>query len=411
MPLRSIVSHALIALLAFAIAWVVLPGRETERSAPAGRPGDPVAAFAEVLAIEDAHARAQALLDFFAAADPAWAEWLRAEIAKPDGSGLLLDELAEILLASWWAKSDPEAAFAGRADPGWPNRHPWLREVMRAWAARDPLRAAEAATTLPPNPDRGRVEAARILVDHWWDQPASTELGPLYGLINELPVMPRAGAIQRLIEESIEHRGIDATEQFIESIPKQEEFGSSVQQELLARFGQALLEHDLERAKAWGLEHGQGRDGSGVLRHLAFSWGLKDGPAAMEWATQLPESPERPGIIMRVWLSFRNAHPDEAGEWLLSQEPNSVLEPVFKRYLTGTATIDPQRALAFADRTKDPELRERLLTAVGVGWMKTDPEAARQWLETVELAPALEAQILQSKVVDPAESRGGTPPS
>ncbi|MEZ4281489.1 MAG: hypothetical protein R3F21_17940 [Myxococcota bacterium] len=403
MQARSIVSHALVALLAFAIAWFALPARQGERSVPA-RPADPVAAFAEVLAIEDAHARAQALLDYFAAADPAWADRLRAEIAKPDGSGLALDELSEVLLASWWAKSDPAAAFENRVDPGWPNRHPWLREVMRTWSSTDPQRAAEAAATLPPNPDRGRVEVARVLVEHWWDQPTSPEILPLYALISELPVLPRAGAIQRLIEKSIEHRGIDATEQFIESLPKQEDFGVSVQQEMLARFGQALVDHDIERAKAWGLEHGQGRDGSGILRHMAFSWGAKDGPTAMEWATHLPESPERPGIVMRVWISFRNAHADEAEEWLLSQEPSSVLEPVFKRYLSGTATIDPQRALAFADRTKDPEMRERLLAAVGIGWMKTDPEAARQWLDTVELAPALEARILQSKVFDPVQS-------
>ncbi len=410
MKVHPIISHALVALLAFAIAWVVLPGRQGERGAPA-LPADPVTAFAEILAIEDPHARAQALVDFFSSADPAWADRLRAEIAKPDGSGLALDEMAEILFASWWAKSDPQAAFAGRVDPGWPNRHPWLREVIRAWTGSDPLRAAEAAASLPPNPDRGGVEAARIRVEHWWDRPGSTEIGPLYGLINALPVMPRAGAIQRLIETSIEHRGIDATEQFIESIPKQEEFGSSVQQEMLARFGQALLKHDIERAKAWGLEHGQGRDGAGVLRHLAFSWGVQDGPAAMEWAASLPDSPERAGIIMRVWISFRNAHADEAGEWLLLQEPSPVLEPVFKRYLTGTATVDPQGALAFADRTKDPELRERLLAAVGVGWMKIDPEAARQWLETVELAPALEARILQSKAADPVQSAVVVPPS
>jgi hypothetical protein len=403
MNVRSFISHALVALLAFGIAYAVVAPRDEKRPAM-DRPADPVAAFAEILALEEPHARTQALLDFFAVADPAWAERLRAEVSKEDGSGLMLDESAETLFASWWAKTDPKAAFEGRVDPGWANRHPWLREVMRTWASSDPQSAAEAASSLPPNPDRGRVEATRILVEHWWDQPAGAEIGPLYALIGEMPVMPRAGAIQRLIEKSIEHQGIDATEQFIEALPHEDAFGASVQQEMLARYGQALLNHDVERAKKWALEHGQGRDGSGILRHLAFTWGAKDGPTAMGWATTLPDGPERAGIVMRVWLSFRNAHPDEASAWLLAQEPSGVLEGVYQRYLTGTASIDPKQALELAERAKDPGLRERMLAAVGVGWMKTDPEAARKWLETVELAPELEERVRQSVPVDPVRS-------
>ncbi len=403
MSVRPFVSHALVALLAFAIAYAAFAPRDGRREAME-RPADPVAAFAEILAIEEPSARTQALLDFFAVADPAWAERLRAEVSKEDGSGLTLDETAETLFASWWAKTDPDAAFKGRVDPGWPNRHPWLREVMRTWAASDPARAAEAASSLPPNPDRGRVEATRILVEHWWDKPSSKEIGPLYALVGELPAMPRAGAIQRLIEKSVEHQGIDATEKFVESLPHEDAFGASVQQEMLARYGQALLNHDVERAKKWALEHGQGRDGSGILRHLAFSWGVKDGPSAMSWAMSLPDGSERPGIVMRVWLSFRNAHPDEASAWLLEQEPSGALEGVYQRYLTGTASLDPKQALALADRAKDPALRERMLAAVGVGWMKTDREAALEWLETVELAPELEERVRQSVPVDPARA-------
>jgi hypothetical protein len=118
----------------------------------------------------------------------------------------------------------------------------------------------------------------------------------------------------------------------------------------------------------------------------------------------LPDSPERAGIVMRVWLSFRSAHPEEASAWLLAQEPSGALEGVYQRYLTGTASIDPKQALELAERAKEPGLRERMLAAVGVGWMKTDPEAARKWLDTVELAPELEERVRQSVPVDPARA-------
>jgi hypothetical protein len=71
--------------------------------------------------------------------------------------------------------------------------------------------------------------------------------------------------------------------------------------------------------------------------------------------------------------------------------------------LSGTAGLDAQRALEIAGRAKDPERRERLLAAVGRGWMKTDPDEARKWLDTVELAPELEQQIRDAVAFDPTK--------
>jgi hypothetical protein len=393
MKSRMIASHVVVALLAFALGYAIHSSQTGTGHGPIARPDDPVAALAEILQISDAHARTQALLDYFAAADPAWAERVRAEI-EPTESKIVLDEIGETLFASWWARSNPKAAFEQRVEPAWRNRNPWLREVMLAWVASDPTRAAEAAATLPQNPDRGIVEAVRVLVDHWWDAPAAPDSKPLVDLIRKLEVVPRAGAIQRLIELSIEHRGIDATEQFVESLPEEDDIGVSVQQEVLARFGQALVEHDVDRAILWANEHGQGRKGSGILRHLAFSWGQKDGPRAMQWAMGLPDSMERPAILYRVWLSFRQSRPEEAAQWLLAQGPSEVLEGVYSRYLSGLAIENKtQEALEIAMRATDAPVRDRLVTAVGMGWAQTDPDAARKWLDTIELPPELEERI------------------
>ena len=312
---RLVMSHLAVALLGLGLGYGIFASGGGVGFRTLARPEDPVAALAAAIKIEDAQARTQALLDFFSTADPSWAARLRAEVNQPE-SDLVLDEIGETLFASWWAKSDPQAAFENLVDPAWANRHPWLREVMKAWVASDPVRAAEAAGRLPPNPDRGRIEATRILVEHWWDKPVSTDPAPLLALIHTLEVKPRAAAIAQLIETSIKLRGLDTTEQFVESLPKDGDFGVDVQQEMLARFGQALLDRDVDRAIRWAERNGQGRNGSGILRHLAFSWGVKDGPAAMNWAINLPETSERPGIILRVWLSFRQAHPDESRDCL-----------------------------------------------------------------------------------------------
>lgn len=395
MNARLISSHLVVAALALALGYVLFSQRAGDRS-PVGGTDDPVAAFSEILEIPDAHTRTQAMLDFFAAADPAWAERLR-EAIDPATSKLVLDEVGETLFASWWARSNPALAFERRLDPAWANRNPWIRETMRAWAATDPAAAAAAANALPPNPDRGIVEATRVLVDHWWDGPNAPDPQPLLDLIQKLEVVPRTGAVQRLIELSIQNRGIDGTERFVESLPQPESLGVSVQNELLARFGQALLDHDVERARQWALKHGEGRDGAGVLRHLAYTWGQKNGPEAMAWSMGLPDTPHRPGVVYRVWLSFRQTKPEEAAQWLLAQEPSEALMGVYSRYLNGLALEKKtDEALAIAGRTQDPALRERLLTAVGMGWAQSDPDGAKTWLGTVELSAESEARILQA---------------
>lgn len=393
----SLVSHLAVAVAAFGLGWALFgaghPGAKLDRMAGA----DPVAAFSEILAIPDAHERARALLDFFATADPAWAEPLRAAVNQPDGK-LMLDETGEQLFASWWVRFDPKAAFEQRADPPWGNRHPWLREVVSTWTAADPVRAAQAADGLPENPDLGRVEAARALVDHWWDQSASVDPAPLLAVLQKLEVMPRAGAVQRLLAVSIEKRGLDATEEFVETLPRPDELGISVENEIYARYAQALVERDVDRAIRWGAEHGSGRDGSGILRHMAFSWGLKDGPRAMEWAMNLPpQDMDRAGTLLRAWLSFQQASPQGAEEWLLAHEPTEALDPIYRRFLSGTARTDSQKALAIASRIQDPAVRDRMLASVGAGWMRSDPEAAKRWLDTVELAPELEERVRRAE--------------
>lgn len=402
MNARAITTHFGVAVLAFALGYAVFSARKEGESA-IRHSDDPTAEFAEIVQIQDAHARAKALLDFFASADPAWAERLRAEV-DPQASEIVLDEIGEILFASWWARSNPEAAFENRIDPAWRNRNPWLREVMIAWSAKDPAQAAVAANTLPPNPDRGVVEAVRILVDHWWDKPESANPTPLVDLIRKLEVVPRAGAIQRLIELSMKHRGVEETEKFVESLPEEEDIGVSVQSEMLARFGQALLDYDKPHAIRWANKHGRGRKGSGVLRHLAFSWGKENGPEAMDWAMKLEDETQRPAIIYRVWLSFRQEKPEEAAQWLLAQGPTPILEGVYARYLTGLGMDKkPTEGFEIAERADDDLLRERLRTAVALGWAQSDPEATTKWLETAKLAPDLDARVRKVMQAKPAQ--------
>ena len=396
MTARSIVTHLIVAGIAFAIGWTLSTGGSSDSSAKslgAVASEEPVAVMAEILRIPDPAERAVALAGFFESTDPVWAQLLW-EALTAEGTELPVDEITETLFASWWAKSDPAAAFAHIVDPGWANRHPWVRSVLREWVRQDPLAAAAAVATLPPDPTRGRLDGARIVLDEWFEQDETVDPTPLLGLIRQLEPLPRAAAIERILTSMIEAHGLDATERFAESVPSEAgAIGVNLKQELMARMGVVLLAHDVERALGWAQKHGDERDGSGIRKHLAYYWALEDGEAAMEWAIALSDDLEKPSIVKRAWLSFGRKKPDEARNWLQARKPDRVLQGIYGRHLTNVARQDAESALALAEKATDAAVRERMLVAVGKGWIQTDPAAAEAWMQRSGLSAESQRRI------------------
>ncbi|MHA7838597.1 MAG: hypothetical protein ACX98W_14170 [bacterium] len=394
MHARSILTHLVTALLAFGLGWLVFgaPDTPVDREA-SSLPESPAMALAAILELDDPSDRAVRLVRFFEQTDPSAAIVLRDVLIDQQEKGLV-DEMAELLFASWWARSDPEAAFANIVDPGWANRHPWVRAVFREWVHQDPTAAAAAVESLPAEAARGRLEAARVVIDEWFELEDVPDPSRLLGLIEQLEIRRRAFAIQRVLNALVEQRGVDATQSFVEAVPESgSTFDYDLRQELMARMAVVLLDHDVERAVRWAEEHGHDRQGAGIRKHLAYYWGLKDGPAAMEWATGLPDTPDRSAVVARAWLSFGRVQPEKASDWLVERGPDGALQDVYARYLRNLAKNEPARALELAEQTADDEVREKMLMAVGQGWMRADREAAEAWLATAGLPPEIEKRI------------------
>lgn len=404
MTARTILSHLLLAALAFALGWGLSggPSGNVDRSGLEGSmvvaPGeDPSTAFAQILLIEDPRRRADALVDFFDATDPKWAQLLHESVTDPE-AGIVLDEIAELLFASWWAQADAPNAFGHIIDPPYGNRHPWVRAVLREWTLQDPAGAALAVNSLPPGPYRGRLDGARTVLDGWFKTEHEADYVPLLAILSELDGKQRGLATQRVLDSLVEERGIDAAEAFVTNVPDNlESISFNLKQELMARMGVALLDEDVDRAVAWAETHAEGPRGVGIRRHLAYYWGKRDGPAAMEWAISLPETNDRPAVVKRAFMSFGRKHKEEARAWIAARKPTPVLQQVYSRYLTAIAKEgEAERALELAERATDPEVRERVLIAVGKGWMIQDPEGMQAWLEESDFDPEFEARILDA---------------
>ncbi|MBW2497413.1 MAG: hypothetical protein JRF61_09095 [Deltaproteobacteria bacterium] len=390
MRARVVVSHLVVALLAFGLGGMVMKGGGGSSSAPAG---EPTARLAEVLKIEDPIDRTVSLARFLETADPASAIMLRELLFARDPE-LYVDAVTETLFASWWARSDPAAAFKNQVSPPWRDRHPWMRAVVSEWVRRDPVAAAEAVKGLPETIGQGRIEGARALMDGWFQNDQFNDPRPLFALLHPLEPKARARAIETLLDSMIESQGIDATEQYVESLKADPvAFGVSVESEIMSRMAVALLNHDVERAVAWAEKHGDEHDNVGVLKHLAYYWARRDGEAAMEWAISLPDTPVRRQLIKNVWRSWGFGDAEGSRQWLYARGPEEPLRQIWQQHLRTLGRNDPAAAMEVALGLSDPEVRETTVVIVARSWLSADPEAAEAWIAKAGLSPEVEERI------------------
>ncbi len=411
MNARGAVALMVVAGAAFVLGWVAATSHRNDSLTANGLllTDDPVATFEEILAEDDARERARKLVQFFDTTDPAVAPRLREVLAEREAA-LRMDETAESLFAQWWAAADPAAAYREAFNPLWTDRHPWLREVMGAWTRQDPTAAAAAVLDLPQGATRGRLEAARAVVDTWLALEDMPDPTPLFLVIEHLEPVARGGALQHVVEKMAEHRGITATLEFVRGLPLDgnDALTRDVMNEIFSRTTIVLLDHDPALAVAWAAENADGPAGIGIHKHLAYYWAIRDGAATMEWAAALPDDAKRPAILKRAWVSFSRKHPDEAYAWLDARRPDDVLRGIYAGRLRTLAQRDPQQALVLADRAQDPAIRREMRAAVAQGWMKSDPEAATAWLAESDLPPDLQRKIRSGeRSQSPAQRRDG----
>ncbi|MBJ18752.1 MAG: hypothetical protein CL933_04935 [Deltaproteobacteria bacterium] len=389
--LNWIGTAVLISILGLQLGCAPDPDPDTTFS---GLPKDVEADFEKALRLSDALDRAESLVKILKQTRPEHAESLHAVlVGSPD---LVPDPLSEALLAAWWARFDPKAAFASRVNPSWAHRHPWLREVLPYWLREDPIAALKAVRSLPATPAHGKTEAIQVLVDEWF----ATEAGdptPLLLMVSGLELQPRSFATERLLVRMVEAKGHEETANWVLTLRRDaDELGSQIRNEMMGRMGVVLAKEDMALGVQWAEEHGRGPDGHGVLIHFAFHYGMHDGPGAMKWAMSLKDISNPRGVVRRAWVSFSRTNRARAREWIFSQKPDGRLAPILPNQLQGLATEDPARALEIAMQAPPGEFRNRLLIAVGRGWLSFDQAAARAWLEGPEIPPKV-ASVLKKK--------------
>lgn len=352
---------------------------------------DASARLTEILRLPDANERATALAAFFAhVASPDDATALREVF---DSERAHVDEMAEVLLVTWWAAFDPEAALDGRIPPHYGGRDHWVQAVVREWTRRDPQAGLRAVVERVPKPVH--QVGLRTLIETWFEHD-DLDPAPLVELIEGLDddVRARGEAIDLMLRAMLDARGSQATLAFAEALPEE---NLEQRREFIGRLAGRLSATDPDAAVALAERYGENDRYRGVVyRYLANQWGWADGAAAMEWAASLdPALSEQAGTVRRAWLTFARRDREKARAWMRAQEPSPGLEPAYARFVGNLARQDPEEALELMRNVESEVERNLILTNVGIHKMGTDPEAARAWMEAENLPQDVRDKIIE----------------
>ena len=281
------------------------------------------------------------------------------------------------LIATWWAEFDPEAALQWAAREVQRGDVHATSAAIEAWARRDPeaARAVVERMILPG--------ASAYLVDalvRGWDESGKP------GLFEFVRAQPRGQAMQIALASLARRRllrsGPQATLDWAESIPDDEEETDTFKLNVFRRAAGVVAEVDAPRAAAFATKHRDGPHGHGLVRRVAVRWAREDGAATMAWLSGLAPGKDRTTAVedsFGVWLTRDEA---AAIEWLRQEPDAEWLDPAHTQYAVKLGS-DPAVGMQWAtDHIRDPARREYTIDQIGRAWYFEDPEGARDWLAT-----------------------------
>lgn len=142
----------------------------------------------------------------------------------------------------------------------------------------------------------------------------------------------------------------------------------------VSRVAEALLEWDPDRVAAWVA--GVRGDSYSTLLLVRFGtlWAQTDGAAALAWLGSLPPNRDHRGAVQEAFRSWFFHDPDAARAWIRSSEIAPWMDPAISQYAILDAREHPDAALEWSKRIADSELRERTQAKIGSVWLSTRPD-------------------------------------
>lgn len=407
---------------------------QTRASHPSARPGHPSEKFAasgdsgadfhRLFRIRDAGSRTSALHNLLAPMTPDGIAKLMEELEQfatdqefeDEAGGLLAYLSSRNTVIDHAAATDPAAVLSGLLAVGMGTTG-FYTDVMRSWAARDPLAACryfEQTTLKEDGIDAKPVACA--LVREWVKLDPDGAFRWLRGLKANFTDEVAHDALQTLSH----YDGVKAGQLLAQNhdLEKAPEFVTAM------TAGWARTEPD--KAFQWTLSLPANIATNGI-KTASGAWAEKDFPAALAAISglhgeqraaalsgvssavgeqhlkeilplveALPESGERASSVASLVNAWVDESPEEASAWLARQATGPSRDQGAFILALKTIHTEPESAMEWASSINSREDRENSVDGLIEVWLKEDPKAARAWVQqSNRLAEPDRARLLE----------------
>jgi hypothetical protein len=328
----------------------------------------------EILAGNDPLQRAAELAALFPRLGP---DAVPAVTAAYDAAALDGGDTELVLLATWWARFDPEAAHRWTSSDWRAAYGSVLGALFRSWARSEPEKAWNRALALT---FAGHRELATDAAITGWDESGQP------GLVEFVRALPAGPPQQRVAEVLARRRvvslGAQGALRWVEELPD-DEFKTV----LLTRIASSVARADARAAAAWAEPQiAAAKRPTGLPRRIGTRWIHQDPQATLAWLASLPAGEDRNDGVTESFRDWLKRDPAAARAWIESTEMEAWNEPAFGLYArSAIAYEDPLKALQMVARITDQPLRDYLTTVIARAWLERDRDAADAWIQQADL--------------------------
>ena len=245
---------------------------------------------------------------------------------------------AASVIATEWAKLDPDAAIAWANGLTGENQTGALRSIVTELAGTDPTKAAQIASTLTN--ERDKVAA--------------------YGDI----------------AEKLAQKDFASAEAFIAGLPTE----GGVRDRALSDALNVLARTDPQAAAAKLANMAEGNERDRAVSGIAEGWARRDPAAAAAWVSQQTTEDMDDAVrsVVSTWAGRDSA---AALSWIQSQPQGEVRDEAIGTYIWTNRSGDPQSTIQLAESISDEGDRNRSVFMATRRWMEQDREAASAYIQ------------------------------
>jgi len=288
-----------------------------------------------------------------------------------------------------WADLDLRGAYERILTWPRPKMKHGMAELIFVWASQDPVGAREALQKIPF--EMVREVAVSSLVGGWAQ-------GGQPGIEDFLMTLSSGGLQTKLTAVTatwkLRRDGPEATLAWAESQPQEDEW-DGFRKVAMERAANQVAPLEPEMVARWAEKHWDQTYARTVPRELAKRWFPADADAAMAWLTGLDDPEKRDELIDTGFRRWSQLDGRSASQWLTTTELTPVHDPAIAIFSTELTRAEPERALLWAQRIHDDELRKLSQTNALRVWLQRSPGPAAAWLEGGLLEPEVVAAAKQ----------------